>query len=191
MCKEPQGVVWLCAFQLIIVLTNARPHCFFDLFLLMKRQYSSLLFSAKQVRAFQKRAAKMDVTKYSSNVMMRLTLRKGCCVPNASCVRPTLALEWWNTANSLTGSVSHACFWMVTMWGKAKMQNSNNPQRFMHAHTFRHEDTIANKSWPEQHQPSFSFFQSSYLFINRVVLRTLHPFQEASVSVQPRVEERE
>lgn len=143
------GTVWLCAFQSVIVLTNARAHCFFNLFLLTKGQYSSLFFSAKQVRAFQKRAVKMDGTEYSSNVMMRLTLRKACCIPNASCVRPMLALERWNTVNSLTGSVSHTCFWIITIWGKAKMQNSNSPQRFTRTYTRAYKDTTANKSGTE------------------------------------------
>lgn len=75
----------------------------------------------------------MDVAEHA-NVIMRLSLRKAWCVPNASWVRPMFAFEWWHTVNSLTGWAAHNSFWIITISEKAKTEHSSTPQRFTHLH---------------------------------------------------------
>lgn len=114
----------------------------------------------------------LHVAEYA-NVMIRLTLRQAHCVPNASCVRPMLAFEWWHTVNSLTGSAAHTSFWIITIWEKAQILHSSNPQRFTHLHvcTGTHNGKqISNRiAW------LFFFSESSYLLITQTLLRALHP----------------
>lgn len=98
---------------------------------------------------------------------------KAHCVPNASCVRPMLAFEWWHTVNSLTGSAAHTSFWIIIIWEKAQILHSSNPQRFTHLHmcTGTHNGKqISNRiAW------LFFFSESSYLLITQTLLRALHP----------------
>lgn len=101
---------------------------------------------------------------------MRLALRKARCIANASWVRPMWAFEWWHTMNSLTGSAAHTSFWIITIWEKAEIQHSSNPQRFTHLHmcTGRHNGK-------QNSSLAFIFSESSYHFIIQTLLRALYP----------------
>lgn len=89
-CAEQQVTVWLCAFQSVVALTNAGAQ-FLHPLLADKRTTFLTIFLFKASKGISEKNnlhGCYRICKCHSE-----TVRKACCMPNASWVRPVLAFE--------------------------------------------------------------------------------------------------